>query len=227
MSYRSDRDADHARISALEVELSAARAEIAQLRRAAERALVPAPASPLRRRSDVGAGWSWWMNAPTGLELTRHWERPFPPERLDGLVECTRAVTGFAGQAELKRRSLMWTSASRAGWPGPFITVTVTVEAGTTTLSVREDLRLQAANTGVLFGLALGGVASFIAGLATFVTAPLLAPLVVAGMSGGSFVAGRRLFRRELRRHAGKLQRLFDAIVEEIEATLSPQAAGG
>lgn len=231
MSYRDDRDADQARIAALEAELARAEAKIAQLE-GRQVALVPATAGALARATAAPTPATRWMGAPLRLELTRQFDHAFPPDQFELLIERIRAVTGEPGRSEVLRTSLTWSSGASDRGVGPFTWVMVLVRAGApgaapstsrTTLTVADRLGGLA---GAIFGGVGGGIGggAVVAPIAAAVAlgAPILAPVLVAGWLGGVYAATRGLYRRAARRRAATLTRLFDALVDEIAATAPP-----
>ncbi|HET9626947.1 MAG TPA: hypothetical protein VFP84_36560 [Kofleriaceae bacterium] len=217
MSYRDDREADRARIAALELELSATKLKLATLEGrqsqalalASQNALAVAPGSATR-----------WFGAPGSLSLARQFTGAFPAERFEHLVERIRELTLDPGRTELFRSSMTWLASRGEKSAGPFRVVTVAVRDGQTTLTVSDRL------TG-LAGAIYGGVGGGVGGgalalpLAASAAVPALAPVFILGWLGGVFLGARAIFKRAARRRAIALQQLFDALVADIEAALS------
>ena len=230
MSYRDDRDADQARIAALEADLARAEAKIAELEGRRAVALVPAGGGALARATPGPSAAARWMGAPLRLELRREFAHAFPADQFERLIERIRAVTGEPGRSELLRSSLTWSATSSDRGTGPFITVMVMVRppapgadpgTGRTTLTVSDRL-------GQLAGAVFGGVGGGIGGgalvgpIAAAVAVPVLAPVFVLGWLGGVYGLTRGLYRRAARRRAEAVQRLFDALVEELAPAPPP-----
>ncbi|MBK7197723.1 MAG: hypothetical protein IPH80_35195 [Myxococcales bacterium] len=230
MSYRDDRDADQARIAALEADLARAEAKIAALEGRGPIALVPAGGGALARATPGPSMASRWMGAPLRLELSRAFAHAFPRDQFERLIERIRAVTGEPGRSELLRASLTWSSTTSDRGVGPFLTVMIAVSApapgadpstGRTTLTVADRL-------GQLAGAVFGGVGGGVGGgalagpIAAAVAVPVLAPVFLLGWLGGVYGVTRALYRRAARRRAAALQRLFDALAAELEAAPPP-----
>ena len=218
MSYRDDRDADQARIEALEQELEVAREQLAVLEGRQSQALVLASPGALVR--DGGQkGVAWWFGAPGQLQFARRFDGAFPADRFEELIERIREVTRDPGRTELLRSSLTWFASRGEKSPGPYRVVTVTVRDGTTTLTVTDRL---AGLAGAIYGGVGGGVGG--GGLSLPILAatavPVLAPVFILGWLGGVFLGTREIYKRAARRRAVALQQLFDALVSDIEGTL-------
>src|SRR5262245_51261853 len=184
MTYRDDRDADQARIAALELELARARDRIAELEgketalvRVSSRELVAGgPPTPAVR----------WLGARLKLELTRRFDRAISAEHFDDLVERIRSLTGDPGRTDLLRSSLTWRSTAPHGGTGPFLTVTVTARDNATVLTVGDRLGQLA---GALYGGVGGGVGGggITAPILASIAMPVLAPFLIAGWLGGVY----------------------------------------
>ncbi|MGE5185023.1 MAG: hypothetical protein ACM31C_23300 [Acidobacteriota bacterium] len=216
MTYRDDREADQARISALEAELALAREKIASLEHRGERALVVAGQRSLAR-GDRAHGWA---GAPLQLELIRDFDGEFPAERFEELVATIREVTGDHGQTELLRSSMTWRAAASQRGTGPFTMLTVAVKAGRTTVIATDRLGQLAGAIYGGFGGGIGGGGLMLPLGLAMITMPMLAPVLVAGWLGGVFVAARALFKHNARHRADLLARVFDATVAKVDAGL-------
>ena len=214
--YRGDRHADQARIDSLEDELATATARIAELEGKRSQALVLAGSKDLAPSGKATTAAAKWFGAPLKLELTRSWDKEFPIEKLEELIDLIREITGDNGRVELLKTSMSWTSSSREKGVGPFINVRVTVRNGTTKLEVTDRLGQLA---GVWFGAGVGGVgggsitAPIFIGIATM---PVLIPVFVVGWIGSFYLGARKLFKRGARKRAEKLQKTFEAVEAEI-----------
>ncbi len=224
MSYRDDRDADQARIDALEQELAATREKLATLEGRQSQALVLASQSALVR-GGVQSGAARWFGAPGQLQLTRRFDGAFPAERFEELIERIREIMRDPGRTELLRSSLTWFASRGEKSPGPFRVVTVTIRDGITTLAVTDRL-------GGLAGAIYGGVGGGVGGgglglpIMASVAVPVLAPVFILGWLGGVFLGTREIFKRAARRRAVALQQLFDALAADIESALRGASAG-
>ncbi|NVB78775.1 MAG: hypothetical protein HOV81_10305 [Kofleriaceae bacterium] len=216
MTYRDDRDADQARIAALEGELAAAKDRIDELEGKQSQALVLASASALAARDSSPAA-AKWFGAPTRLELTRKFDGAFPVDKLEDLVDTIREHTRQRGRVELLRSSVTW-AAERRG-TGPFTMVTVSVRDNVTTLLVSDELGQLA---GAVYGGVGGGVGGslIVAPIFASIAMPMLTPVFVAGWLGGFFGLTRTIFKSAAKRRAIALQRVFDAVGAEIEKKL-------
>jgi len=218
--FRGDRDADQARIAALEAELAAAKDRVDELEGRRTNALVLA--SP---RQPATAGRKL-AGAPLELTLTRTFDGELSVDRFEDLLEAIRARSGERGQAEILRTSLTWAATQSPGNQTVFTMVTVRVREGRTELVVEDKLKRLA---GALFGGIMGGTSS-VTICAPIVAGIWLGPIgVLAGLGvsaawlGTTFTGARALFKRGARKRAEKLQTLFDAVGAEIERMLSSQ----
>jgi hypothetical protein len=190
MSYRDDREADQARIEALEGELATARKQVAELERRPEQALATTaqgPPSAVR-----------WLGAPLLLERSREIDHAFPVDKLEDLLASIQRIAGRPGRTERFQTSLTWRAPFRP-------TVSVVVRDGKTMVTVSDRLHTLAWNVFVLATWpGLTGVWVHLSPVG------LLLPV--------GYLAARVLFRRFARQHAQLLERMFDTVVAEIEA---------
>src|SRR5690242_12494725 len=114
MSYRDDRDADQARIAALEAELAAARDRVGELEGRRQQALVLASHGELAAGARRSAAMRW-LGAPLVLELTRTFDRAYPTDRFEDLLVVIREVAREPGMSEILRSSLTWRALGRQG----------------------------------------------------------------------------------------------------------------
>ena len=214
MSYRDDRDADQARIAALEVELARARERIDELEGKRSQALVRVESTALTARGPETAASRWF--GPTRLHLARTFPGAFPIDKLEDLVERIREITRDPGRTELLRSSLTWFASTSDKSAGPRIVVTVTVRDGNTTLTITDRLGQLA---GALYGGFGGGVGGggLVIPVMAAVAMPVLTPVFVAAWLGGVFAGTRAIFRRAARRRAESLAQVFDVLAGEIE----------
>lgn len=216
MTYRDDREADQARIAALEAELASARERIAELEGRRDQALAIASGNALMPSSRAGSRAERWLGAPLKLQMSRTFLRAYPIERLEELLPRVRAITDEIGTTELLRSSLTWRTSGGQRQTAR-TTVNVVVHDGMTTLTVSDSLHQLA---GALYGGIGGGMGG--GGVAAPVFAsmaiPVLAPLFFVGWLGGVYGGTRLLFKRMARKRAALVRQLFDALSEEIEA---------
>jgi hypothetical protein len=226
MSYRDDRDADQARIAALEAELTAAKGRIDELEGKRSQALVLASRGTLTPAGKAQTAAVRWAGAPLSLELARQFSGALATDRLEELLTVIRAVTRDRGHAELLRSSLTWTATHRQRGAGPFTCVTVAIQDGTTTLTATDQL-------GALAGALHGGIGGGVGGgtlalpIVGAIAAPALAPVFIGGwlaLAGTTYVGTRTLFKRMAHRRAQALQRVFDAVAAEIERMLAAES---
>lgn len=205
MTYRDDRDADQARIQALEGELAVAKQRIAELEGKREQALVlaseTAPSVAAKR----------WFGAPLNLELERTFEGAFPAERFEELVEEIRELTRDRGRTELMKSSVAWWSSASERSVGPFTCVTLTVKDGKTILRVTDKLGQLA---GALFGGLGGGLGGggLAAPIFATIAVPFLAPVFFGAWLGGTYGLARTIYKRSAKKRAQQLQQLFAAV---------------
>jgi len=217
MSYRDDRDADQARIAALEHELAAAQAKLSKLEARQSNALVLAAPGGLVPAGDRSTASK--VFGPGTLHLARRFNGAFPVDRFEELVERIREVSRDPGRTELLKSSLTWFASRGEKSTGPFRVVTVTVRDGATTLTVTDRL---AGLAGAIYGGVGGGVGGGGISLPILATAavPVLAPVFFLGWLGGVFLGARAIYLRAAHRRAIALHQLFDALVTDIESAL-------
>jgi hypothetical protein len=217
--YRDDREADQARIAALERELAQAKDRVAELEQHRSQALVLTSSSALSKQGKPTLG-TRIAGAPLQLELERTFDATFPTDKLEDLVGIIRSVAKERGHTELLRSSMAWSSITGARATGPQMTVTVTIRDGTTQLVVGDRL-------GQLAGALYGGVGGGVGGGAIMlpilasVGAPYLAPVIFIGWFGGVYAGARALFKRSARKRAERVQAVFDAVATEIARVLA------
>jgi hypothetical protein len=217
MSYRDDRDADQARIAALERELAEAQDKLAALEGRQSQALVLASRGALVPAGGSAATTRWF--GPGSLQLARRFDGAFPTDKFEDIVERIREVTRDPGRTELLRSSLTWFASRGEKSTGPFRVVTLTVRDQLTTLTVTDRL---AGLAGAIYGGVGGGVGGGGISLPIMasVAVPFLAPVFVLGWLGGVFLGTRAIYRRAAHRRAVALQQLFDALVTDVERAL-------
>lgn len=220
MTYRDDRDADRARIEALEAELATANRKIDQLEGRRSQALAIATG-----RAMVGSGAGLaniktpWYGAPLKLELAHTFMGEYPREDLEAIIELIRGITHEPGRAELLKSSCTWSAGTNPRATGPFTVVTVSIRDGKTSLHVSDSLGQLAGGLYGGLGGGLGGGAIMVPILA-FLSMPAMIPVAVATWLGGVFLGTREIFKRVARRRAEALEQLFVALVTEISARI-------
>jgi hypothetical protein len=220
--YRGDREADQARIESLQRELADANSKIAELEGKRSQALVLAGSKDIAPSGEATSAAAKWLGAPLKLELLRTWDKEFPVDKFEDLVDVIREITGDNGRVELLKSSMMWSStATQQKGTGPFIEIRVSVRDGKTRLEVKERLGQLA---GVIYGAIGGGVAGGAImvpiGLG-MVTMPVLVPVFLAGWFGGFYGGLRKLFKSRARKRAEALQRVFAQLDAEITKKLT------
>ena len=221
MSYRDDRDADRARIEALEAELVVANKKIDELEGRRSQALAIAHGKTLVGTATGALGRKApWYGAPLRLELGHIFEGEYPKDELETLIELIRGVTRDPGRAELLKSSMTWSAGTNPRATGPFTVVTVSVRDGKTSLLVTDSLGQLAGGLYGGLGGGLGGGAIMVPIIA-FLGMPALIPAAVATWLGGVFLGTRAIFKRAARRRAEGLETLFTALVVEISQRLS------
>jgi hypothetical protein len=215
MTYRDDRDADQARIDALEAELRVARERIDELE--GNRSLVLLRGNELAIATTRGAK---LFGGPRELKLVRTFDKPLGREHFETLIVRCRDVSGTMGRSEQLSTSMMWTSNVGNQGKRPNQTVTVVVRDGATTLQADDQL---GALAGAIYGGVGGGFGGGAVGLpiALSVAAPMLAPVILGAWFAGVFGLARSLYKRGVRRRAIQLQALFDALATDIERALA------
>jgi hypothetical protein len=220
MSYRDDRDADQARIAALEHELAQARTKLAAAEGRQSQALVLATRGALTTGERPSAAAR--LFGPGTLQLARRFDGAFPTDHFEELIERIREISRDPGRTELLRSSLTWFASRGEKSGGPHRIVTVTVRDGVTTLTVTDRL-------GGLAGAIYGGVGGGVGGgglslpIMAASAVPVLAPVFILGWLGGVFLGAREIYLRSVRRRAVTLQQLFDALSGDIERALAPR----
>jgi hypothetical protein len=218
MSYRDDRDADQARIAALEHELAETRDKLTVLEGKQSMALTRAgnwalvPGGKVSKASRVFG--------PGTLELSRQFDGSYPADRFEELIDRIRELTRDPGRTELLKSSLTWFGVRGRNGTGPQRVVTVSVRGDTTTLTVTDRL-------GGLAGGIYGGVGGGVGGgglslpILASVAVPVLTPVFLLGWLGGVFLGARHIYLRSARRRAVQLHQLYDALVDDIERAIA------
>jgi hypothetical protein len=219
MSYRDDRDADQARIAALEVELTAAKKRIDELEGTRSQALVLASSGALAATGKPTTRATKWLGAPTHLGLSRTFQGTYPADKFEDLVDAIREVAVDRGRTELMRSSVTWWASSAERGTGPFTTVTVAIKEGVTTVTASDRLGQLA---GAYFGGIGGGVGggAFAVPIGATLVLPLLAPVFFGVWIGGTYALCRTLYKRSAKKRAERLQIVFDRVVAEVEREL-------
>lgn len=224
MTYRDDRDADQARIVALEAELTTAKRRIDELEGTRSQALVLASGGALAATGRPTTRAAKWLGAPTSLGLSRVFSGTYPAEKFEELVDVIREVTGDRGRTELMRSSMTWWASSAERGAGPFTMITVAIKDGVTTLTATDRL-------GQLAGAYYGGIGGGVGGGAVAVPIvatllmPVLAPVLFGAWLGGTYALCRSLYKRSAKKRAEQLQMLFDRVGTAVAAELAIDVA--
>src|SRR5690242_2055572 len=120
MSYRNDRDADEARIAALEIELAATKKKLAEVESRREQALVLASNTALARTGERKSSAQFWFGAPYEISFAKEFTGSFPVDKFEDLIERIRTLTRDNGRSELLKSSLTWSTTSQEKGVGPF-----------------------------------------------------------------------------------------------------------
>lgn len=225
MTYRDDRDADQARIVALEAELTAANKRIDELEGTRSQALVLASGGALAATGKPTTRAAKWLGAPTRLGLSRVFPAAYPADKFEDLVDVIRDITGDRGRTELMKTSMTWWASSAERGTGPFTTITVAIKDGVTTLTATDRL-------GQLAGAYYGGIGGGVGGggLALPIGATLLMPVLASVFFGAwigfTFALSRSLYKRSAKKRAEQLQMLFDRVAAAVAAELATEDTG-
>lgn len=217
MTYRDDLDAAHERIGALERELADARRELGEsqaLARVERRELA---------RAQSGTAATRWFGAPTRIQRERVLDVVAPESCYLEIVQYLERQFGIGGRTSTLPGRLEWVTTPPSNGIGPFITVTVTVVRGSTTIRVEERTGNVA---GVVFGGIGGGVGggALMAPAALFIVNPILGALAVSAWLGGWYVGCRRIFARSMRKRAKRADEALQDIAEIVEAAANAEA---
>jgi hypothetical protein len=215
MSYRDDRDAEQARIAALELELAATKKKLAEVEGRRDQALVLASNTALERSGSDKSPSKFWFGAPFELALAKDFTGSFPADRFEDVIERIRTITRDPGRSEVLKSSLTWSASTGAKSTGPFTVITVSIRDGVTKILATDRLSQLA---GALYGGIGGGVGGGGVSAPIFATiaVPVLAPVFFLGWFGGVYWGTRAIYKRAARRRAEALQRVFDAVCEEV-----------
>jgi len=194
--YRSDRDADLARIGALESEVALVRTQL-EARDAEPRALVLAS-----QRNDMVA-------------IERTFDVRLSAEQLSVLVDRIRELTRTRGRTELTPTGASWWAKETEGEAG--MCITISVSSTSTRLVATDGLTSLRDRVGiaVLASIAIALPATVAAGVIALPLAPVLACTWVAGSIAGVRTAAPR----QARQRSLKLAELCDALGAAIEDT--------
>jgi hypothetical protein len=217
--YRDDRAADQARIESLERQLTDAQGRIAELEGKRSQALVLAGSKDIAPSGKATSAAAKWLGGPLKLELARTWEKEFPVDKFEDLIEMIREITGDNGRVELLKTSMTWYSSSQPKGTGPFIEVRISVRNGQTKLEVKDRLGQLA---GVIYGAIGGGVGggAIMAPIGASIAVPVLTPVFVLAWFGGFYFGLRKLFKSRARKRAEALQKVFEQIETEVAKKL-------
>lgn len=217
MSYRDDRDADQARIAALEADLALARRRIDELE-GKPQALVPTR-NALAVASATGGELPWY-GAPTRLERSRTFTGEFPRDHFEDVVDVIRARARDPGRVELLRSSMTWSAGTNPRGAGPFTVITLSIRDGRTTVVATDNLGQLAGGVYGGFGGGVGGGGMMIPIVALH-TIPVLIPVGIAAWLGGVFFGARAIYKRAAHRRAEALHELFEAVSAEVAARIA------
>jgi hypothetical protein len=219
------RDA-RARIAELEDDVEIAERAVAELERDHEASNVGSAKRALQHTSFDPTAFGKFLGASPLLELTRRFEGIFPRERFEQVVERLRELTHEPGIAEIREHTVVWGPSTEHHPAQSHLVVKVTVvpDEASTTLAVTDRL---GALVGRMFGafgtiVGAGGLAAPVAASIAF---PVFTPVFVLGWLGGVFGMTRAFYRRLAARRAQQLERIFGALVLEIEPYVEKTAS--
>ncbi len=158
----------------------------------------------------------WILGRSPFITIERTIPREIEASETASLVEEIRSKLGIFGEISATGTSLTWTAAT-IGRPERNIVVTISAEAGTTTVLLREDITdFSRQMAGGFVGLMSGGLLGF--GFAFGLGGPDFAPLVVTGFAiAGAYLFARSDFTNMATRNEQELNELADSLVELIE----------
>ncbi len=210
MTYRDDLDAAHGRIEALERELAEARRGAGE-----SQALVRAERGELARAERARAA-SRWLGAPTQIRRERVLDVVAPESCYLDIVQYLERQFGMGGRTSTALGRLEWATAVQSSGTGPFVTVTVTVASGTTTIRAEERTGNAAAAIFGGVGGGVGGGAIMAPGALLFVN-PALGAIAIPLWLGGIYALCRRIYRRTMRTRVHRLDEAVHDIAEIIQ----------
>jgi hypothetical protein len=225
VAYRDDLDAAHKRIEALQHELAGARRELGE-----SRALVRMDRRELARAESDRAR-SRWLGAPTRVGRSRELDVAAPESCYLDIVEYLEEQFEITGRTSTLLGRLEWVTTPPSSGTGPFVTVTVTVTDGKTTVRAEERTTTLA---GAIFGGVGGGIGggAIMAPGALFFVNPVLGAAALPLWLAGVYFSCRRIYKRTVRKRALRIEEAVDDIAEIIEraaarATLAAAGEGG
>jgi hypothetical protein len=165
----------------------------------------------------------FWLGAPTYLLFERTVAGEVPDAEFPALVELMRAELGQVGQGGQLGRSFSWTTVRSGSGTGRDVQVLVSVRAGTTRISVRENLGQTAGGIiggvgGGVGGAGFGVVMGVLAGaLHTPAAAVVAVPLWLAAVFSGA----RSIYHYTIKARRAQLAQLTDRLAA-LAAQLVP-----
>jgi hypothetical protein len=223
---------EQARLAELEDEIEAAEQVIAAIETKRDEPV--SKARTARRRAlehtnyDPGE-FGRFIGGPSLLELVHCFDGRFPRERFEQIVERLRELTHEPGIVEIRDHAVVWATNPERHPGQPHLVVRVTVAAdGTHTNLVATD------RLGALIGRVFGAFGTIIGAggltgpVAASIAFPWFTPVFVLGWLGSVLGATRVAYRRLAAGRAEQLERIFGALVLEIEQYLeSPKKLRG
>ena len=166
----------------------------------------------------------FWLGAPTYLLFERVVPGEVPDHEFPALVEVMRSEMGQVGQGGQLGRSFSWTTVRSGSGTGRDVQILVSVRAGSTRISVRENLGQSA---GAIVGGVGGGVGGGGFGVVMGVTlgalhSPVAAVVAVPLWLATAFFGARSIYVYTIKGRHAQLVRLTEQLAQ-LAAQLVPQ----
>lgn len=226
MSYRDELDAAHARIHALENDLTRTQRQLDEAR-GGGLALEKVGDAPLLVRGDAGGVQARrWLGAPYQLGFERVLPGEVPAAAYTEMVERMRKAFGSAGTTTVLPGSLAWSLTGGNNTMTPTVNIYVTSRDDQTRITLEQRL---SATAGAIYGGIGGGVGGggVMLPIAAVLISPFAVPVAIAAWLGGTYFACRRLYRSRARFHASRLDKLLDelAAIATLHITRAEEAS--
>jgi hypothetical protein len=225
VSYRDELDAAHARIQALETDLSRSQRALDEARGGGLALEKVAPSGPLLVRGDAGgAAAPKWLGAPVQLRFERELEGEVPVDAHTEMIERMRRAFGVAGATTVLPGSLAWSIVGASNTLTPTVNIYVSVRNGRTRITLEQRLT---STVGAIYGGIGGGVGGggVMLPIAAVLISPFAVPVAIAAWLGGTYAFCRRLFRSRANVHAERLDKLLDELAAIAAAAITRAAA--
>jgi hypothetical protein len=165
-----------------------------------------------------------WFGAPTYLLFERVVSGELPEHEFPALVEVMRSEMGQVGQGGQLGRSFSWTTVRSGSGTGRDVQITVSVRAGATRISIRENLGQYAGGIfgGIGGGVGGGGFGVVMGVLAGALHTPAAAVVAVPLWLATVFAGARSIYHYTIKGRHAQLARLADQLAG-LAAQLVPQ----